>query len=176
MSSVDWLTDDAVCRMTWLLQESAAELRQVRPTLSDAIWRLFAEIAEDTGGLDMEATVDAMGFSLCDSSAVRAVAKRRIGSLPYAVALGSADVGEAKLEDGRRVLITWGRNLSKAEQFWHAHNTLFTPVWVGSDDGSCELIIGDTFGSSAPEDWLWLGIRIQLEGDVTWLPTEGTDG
>lgn len=115
----------------------------------------------------MEATI---GFANCDSSAVRAVSKRRIGSLPFSVALGCADVGEAKLEDGRRVLITWGRNISRESQFWFAHNTVFTPVWVGADKGECELIIGETFGSSPQEEWLWLGVRIELDSDETWVP------
>lgn len=115
------------------------------------------------------------GFSKCDSSAVRAVAKRRIGSLPFAVALGIADIGEAKMEDGRRVLVTWGRNLSKDEQFWHAHQTSFAPVWLGADDGACELILCETFGSSDHSDWLWLGIRIQRDSGETWNPVGESD-
>lgn len=55
----------------------------------------------------METMEAPVGFENCDSSAVRAVSKRRIGSLPYCMALGCADIGEAKLGDGRRVLITW---------------------------------------------------------------------
>jgi hypothetical protein len=118
----------------------------------------------------METMEAPVGFENCDSSAVRAVSKRRIGSLPYCMALGCADIGEAKLGDGRRVLITWGRNLNRDQQFWFAHNTVFTPVWVGATKGECELIIGETFGSSAPEEWLWLGIRIEKDGGVTWVP------
>lgn len=113
-------------------------------------------------------TTTVSGFDVCDSTAVKATCKRHIGSLPLAVALGCADIGEAKLQDGRRVLITWNRNLNKSEQFWFAHNTSFVPVWVGSADGSCELIIGDSFGSSASEDWLWLGIRIVKEDGTDW--------
>lgn len=123
-----------------------------------------------------EAAVMERGYGKCDSSAVRAVSKRRIGSLPFAVALGCADIGEAKLTDGRRVLITWGRNASPDEQFWFAHNTSFAPVWVGAEDGACELIIGDTFGSSVGEDWLWLGIRLVKEEGPDWTKVEATDG
>lgn len=117
--------------------------------------------------VEIEATTE-RGFDICDSTAMKAIGKRHIGSLPFAVALGCSDIGEAKLQDGRRVLITWGRNLNKSEQFWFAHNTSYVPVWVGSADGSCELIIGDSFGSSASEDWLWLGIRIVKEDGTDW--------
>jgi len=118
----------------------------------------------------METMEVTTGFALCDSSALRAIAKRRIGSLPLAIALNCCDVGEAKLADGRRVLVTWGRNLTREEQFWFAHQTSFTPVWLGADGGQCELVIGETFGSSDPEEWLWLGIRIERAGDVNWIP------
>lgn len=123
-----------------------------------------------------EAAVMERGYGKCDSSAVRAVAKRHIGGLPFATALGLCDVGEAKLADGRRVLITWGRNANPDEQFWFAHNSSYAPVWVGSEDGACELIIGDTFGSSAEEDWLWLGIRLVRDGCETWMQVGATDG
>jgi hypothetical protein len=117
-----------------------------------------------------------MGFGLCDSSAVQAVSKRRIGSLPYGVAMGCCDIGEAKLKDGRRVLITWGRNITPDEQFWFAHNSIHSCVWIGADDGGCELVLGETFGSSPSEDWLWLGIRLVREEGDNWTRVEATDG
>lgn len=120
----------------------------------------------------MQTATEERGFAKCDSSAVKAVSKRYIGTLPFAAALRSAGVGEAKLPDGRRVLITWGRNADKNDQFWYAHNTTFAPVWVGAEDGACELIIGDSFGSSAAEDWLWLGLRIVQEDGSDWTQVE----
>lgn len=121
-----------------------------------------------------EAVMDAKaGYELCDSSATRAVAYRRIGSLPLSVATGCCDIGEAKLADGRRVLVTIGRNTTQEEQFWFAHNTTFANVWLGAEDGACELIIGETFGQGATEDWLWLGLRIVQEQGVDWQQVEG---
>lgn len=116
----------------------------------------------------MTVLAEDIGFDLCDSSAVRAVAVRHVGSLPLCMALGCADIGEAKLADGRRVLTTWGRNIDRQTQFWFAHNSTFAPVWVGADDGACELIIGDTFGSTESDDWLWLGMRIARDGGPDW--------
>jgi hypothetical protein len=116
----------------------------------------------------MEAVAEEIGFALCDSSASRAVAYRRLGSIPFTQALGACDIGEAKLADGRRVLITWGRLADRQEQFWFAHNSTFTPVWCGDEGGACELIIGDTFGSSDSEDWLWLGMRIARDEGPEW--------
>lgn len=120
----------------------------------------------------METVAIDNGFSKCDSSAVKTISKRHIGSLPYATAFKCAGVGEAKLEDGRRVLITWGRDADKDEQFWYAHNTTFVPIWTGSDSGTCELIIGETFGSAPAEDWLWLGLRIVQEDGTDWVQVE----
>lgn len=116
------------------------------------------------------------GFGLCDSSAVRAVSKRHIGSLPFCAALGCCDIGEAKLPDGRRVLITWGRNITPDEQFWFAHNTSQACVWLGASDGCCELILGDTFGHGPAEEWLWLGVRLVREDGESWTRVEATDG
>lgn len=114
----------------------------------------------------MEATE--CGFALCDSSAAKAVSKRRVGSLPFGIALGCSDIGEAKLTDGRRVLITLGRNIGRDEQFWFAHNTTFTPVWCGDNDGRCELILAETFAAGDSADWLWLGLRIVRESEPEW--------
>lgn len=113
------------------------------------------------------------GFALCDSSAARAVSRRHIGALPFSLAMGGADIGEAKLVDGRRVLITWGRNATKDEQFWFAHNTTYTPVWCGDDDGRCELILAETFASGDAVDWLWLGLRLVKEEGPDWTPVAG---
>lgn len=122
----------------------------------------------------MDTVMDAKaGFEMCDSSASRAVGYRRIGSLPLSVATGCCDIGEAKLTDGRRVLITIGRNATPDEQFWYAHNTTFAPVWLGSEDGACELILRETFGQGTTEDWLWLGLRIVQEQGVDWQQVEG---
>lgn len=124
----------------------------------------------------MSEAVMERGYGKCDSSALMAVSKRYIGSLPFAAAMGACDVGEAKLADGRRVLITWGRNATPDEQFWYAHNTSYAPVWIGSDTGACELVIGDTFGSSPEEDWLWLGIRLVRDSGEKWTQVEAKDG
>ena len=117
----------------------------------------------------MSVVTEEIGFALCDSSAVKAVAVRRLGSLPLSVATGCSDIGEAKLADGRRVLVTWGRQINPTEQFWFAHNTAYQPVWCGADDGACELVIGDTFGSCDTEDWLWLGMWIARDGGPDWM-------
>lgn len=120
----------------------------------------------------MDSTTEECGFSKCDSSAIKAISKRFIGTLPFAAAFKCPAVGEAKLADGRRVLITWSRNADKDDQFWYAHNTTFVPIWVGSEEGTCELIIGDSFGSSAAEDWLWLGLRIVQEDGSDWTQVD----
>ena len=123
--------------------------------------------------MDDAAVIDAKnGYHLCDSSACRAVAYRRIGSLPLSTATGCCDIGEAKLTDGRRVMITIGRNVTPDEQFWYAHNSTFANVWLGAEDGACELILGETFGQGATEDWLWLGMRIVQEEGVDWKNVE----
>jgi hypothetical protein len=122
----------------------------------------------------MEALMETKsGFDMCDSSAARAVARRRVGALPMCIALGCCDIGEARLEDGRQVLTTWGRNIPPSSQHWFAHNTTMQPVWVGADNGECELILGDTFGSSIKSEWLWAGLRIVAEDGVEWHPVEG---
>lgn len=122
------------------------------------------------------ATIAESGFALCDSSAVRAVSVRPLGDLPFFRALHCAGIAEAKLEDGRRVLISWGAGANKSWQFWFAHHSTHTPVWVGNDEGECELILGETFGHSPAEEWLWHGLRLQAEAhDEEWIrvPQEG---
>ncbi len=66
---------------------------------------------------------------------------RRIGSLPGCLAIYSADIGEATLEDGSIVTITWGRNLAPDAQEWHLQHSTYRPIWIGANDGSSELIL-----------------------------------
>lgn len=72
---------------------------------------------------------------------VRAAENRRVGSLPGALYLGSADVGLATLPDGSTVYTTWGRNLDREEQLqwaqWFAARGIRSRVVVGPD--GCEL-------------------------------------
>lgn len=102
------------------------------------------------------------------TDAVRAVRVRRLGSLPLAIAFGHADIGEAELEDGRRVLITWGRSVPTQQQRYYSHRTEFMPVWCGADDGSAELIIGETYRHGGLEEWVWAGLRITSEAGPEW--------
>lgn len=53
----------------------------------------------------------------------------------------AADVGQAILEGGRKVWITWGRNVPPEEK-QRSHDY----VWVGADDGSAEILIPDEIG------------------------------
>lgn len=85
-----------------------------------------------------------IGFAQCHPSVARAVKAGRLGAIPLAFELGACDIGEAELESGERVRITWGRNLSPHSQRWHAISTSCRMVWVGADDGSCEIILPDT--------------------------------
>jgi hypothetical protein len=93
--------------------------------------------------------------------------------MPLCLALGCCDIGEAKLSDGRQVLTTWGRPISPDKQFWYSHNTFFQPVWVGADDGSCELILCDSFGHSEVQEWLYAGLRITAADGPEWMPVNG---
>jgi len=113
------------------------------------------------------------GYELCASGTARAVSKRRLGSLPISQALVACDVGEAVLSDGRRVLITWGRNLPPEYQNWYAHNGGHEGVWCGDQDGGVELIIGDTFGSTPITEWVWAGLRITAETGPGWIQVGG---
>ena len=121
----------------------------------------------------METMTEEYGFALCDSSALRAVACRRLGSLPLCLPFHMADVGEAKLADGRRVLVTWGAGVGKDSQFWHAHNTRFQPIWLGADDGTCELVIGDVHDNFDEIEWLWAGLRITKVDGPAWREVKG---
>lgn len=121
----------------------------------------------------METMTEECGYALCDSSAVRAVACRRLGSLPLCGAFHIPDVGEAKLADGRRVIVTWGARVDRESQFWHAHNTRFQPIWLGSSDGTCELIIGDVHDNTDEIEWLWAGLRITQVDGPAWHEVKG---
>lgn len=94
------------------------------------------------------------------ADAVVAVRKRRLGTLPFALALKCCDIGEAQDHMGNPYLTTWGLNLSATEQEWFVHNTQFHPIWMGADDGSCELILGSPRSSDAPIDWVKEGLRL----------------
>ncbi len=117
--------------------------------------------------------IEKHGFALCDSAAVRAVAVRRLGSLPLCLPFGARDVGEAKLVDGRRVLITWGANIGQESQFWAAHHSIFQPIWCGADSGACEYILGEVSESRPDLEWVWAGLRISHEDERTWRPVGG---
>ena len=114
------------------------------------------------------------GYELCDSSAIKAVACRRLGSLPMCVVFNAYDVGEAKLADGRRVLITWGANVGINTQFWYAHNTKSLPVWTGNAEGKCEVMIGDVHESTPEIEWMWAGLRITQDSEPQWIEVKDT--
>jgi len=67
---------------------------------------------------------------------------KRLGSLPLCIALGCDDIGTATI-DGKKVYVTFGRNLDRKQQAWFLEKTGFQPIWVSADDGSCELILPD---------------------------------
>jgi len=92
--------------------------------------------------------------------AVVAVQKRRLGTLPFALALDCCDIGEARDGDGNVYLTTWGLNLSASRQGWYSRQTNFRPIWLGSDDGSCELILGNSCSGDAPTQWLKDGLDL----------------
>ena len=89
-----------------------------------------------------------------------AMAKRRLGTLPFALALGCCDIGEARLQDGTKVLTTWGLNLSADQQEWFVRETRFHPIWMGADDGACELILGSSNSGDALTVWVKDGLRL----------------
>lgn len=89
-----------------------------------------------------------------------AMAKRRLGTLPFALALGCCDIGEARLQDGTKVLTTWGLNLSAEQQEWFVRETRFHPIWIGADDGACELILGSSNSGDALITWIKDGLRL----------------
>ena len=89
--------------------------------------------------------------------AVLAVQKRRLGTLPFALALNCCDIGEAKDADGNVYLTTWGLNFRQA---WYGSETRFRPIWLGADDGSCELILGISGSGDALTQWLKDGLNL----------------
>ena len=74
----------------------------------------------------------------------RATARRRIGSIPHCAALGAADIGEAKLADGRHVWTTWGRNLDLAAELVEVlESTTYDLVVFGTrPDAYAEIVLG----------------------------------
>jgi hypothetical protein len=94
------------------------------------------------------------------ADAVMAVRKRRLGTLPFALALRCCDIGEAQDSMGNVYLTTWGRNLSAAEQERAVRETRFHPIWMGAADGLCELILGSAHSGDALVDWVRDGLRL----------------
>ena len=95
-----------------------------------------------------------------ESDAVVAARKRRLGTLPFALALRCCDIGEAEDHQGNHYLTTWGLNLSAADQEWFVRETRFHPMWMGADDGRCELILGSSHSSDALIVWVKEGLRL----------------
>lgn len=94
------------------------------------------------------------------ADAVVAVRKRRLGTLPFALALKCCDIGEAQDNMGTTYITTWGLNLSATEQEWFVRETRFHPIWMGADDGGSELILGSTRSGDALVDWVKEGLRL----------------
>lgn len=94
------------------------------------------------------------------ADAVAAVRKRRLGTLPFCLALKCCDIGEAQSDSGVRYLTTWGLNLSASDQEWYVHNTQFHPIWMGADDGSCELILGCITNNDPMLQWIRDGLLL----------------
>lgn len=94
------------------------------------------------------------------SDAVIAVRKRRLGTLPFALALRCCDIGEARDNMNNAYLTTWGLNLSAEDQDWYCRETRFHPIWLGADDGSCELILGDAYSGDSLVRWVQDGLRL----------------
>lgn len=66
-----------------------------------------------------------------------ATKRRYIGSVPGNIALQACDIGEAVLDDGRRVYITWG-----SDQESHLTvKTEFEAILVGPGRGAREFIL-----------------------------------
>lgn len=94
------------------------------------------------------------------ADAVVAVRKRRLGTLPFALALRCCDIGEAQDSMGNPYITTWGLNLSAAEQEWFVRETRFHPIWMGADDGSCELILGCITNNDPMLQWIRDGLLL----------------
>lgn len=94
------------------------------------------------------------------AEAVIAVGKRRLGTLPFALALGCCDIGEARLAEGGTVLTTWGLNLPADKQQWFIRETRYHTIWMGADDGSCELLLSYSGSSDATTQWIRDGLRM----------------
>jgi hypothetical protein len=94
------------------------------------------------------------------SYTIMAARKRRLGMLPFALALRCCDIGEAQTSNGTVYLTTWGLNLPAADQEWYTRETRFHPIWMGADDGSCELILGSARSADALTQWVKDGLRL----------------
>ena len=68
---------------------------------------------------------------------------RRIGSIPAALLLGAADLGEAELDDGSIITITWGMNVGGSQQRWWAVEHDVKLVYCGGHGQFAELVIPD---------------------------------
>lgn len=104
---------------------------------------------------------------------VIAASRRRLGTLPFALALGCCDIGEAKTADGWVALTTWGLNLPADRQEWFIRETRFHPIWMGADDGSCELILCSSHSGDAITQWLKDGLRLGENPKWEDVPQEG---
>lgn len=62
----------------------------------------------------------------------RAVKRRHVGIVRHCVALGCADIGEAVLDDGRTVWITWGRNVAPDQREGMLAHTTYELALLGS--------------------------------------------
>ena len=82
-----------------------------------------------------------IGNQLSATGTIKATSKRFLGTPPGHIAMGGSAVGEATLEDGSKVTITWGRNIDREEQEWYLKHTGFQPIHIGSDYGHAELIL-----------------------------------
>lgn len=94
------------------------------------------------------------------ADAVVAVRKRRLGTLPFALALGCCDIGEAQTADGWVCLTTWGLNLPPDKQEWFVRETRFHPIRMGADDGACELVLAASHSGDAIVEWLKRGLAL----------------
>lgn len=94
------------------------------------------------------------------ADAVVAVRKRRLGTLPFALALKCCDIGEAQDSMGTPYITTWGLGLSTTDAEWYVRETRFHPIWMGADDGSCELILGSPRSGDSLVAWLKEGLRL----------------
>jgi hypothetical protein len=123
----------------------------------------------NAGGLPPETVLylDGDGTLMADVPGKTAVTYLHIGfeecdepALPFSLAIGYCDIGEATMRDGSKVLTTWGLNLPVEEQEWFIKETRFHPIWIGADDGACELILGESGSCDPWVAWIREGLKI----------------